>query len=143
MQFIKNLKPETEARIRKSLAAQGLMQTFGVEMTLIEEGRVIMECPFSERLSQQNGYFHAGVLTSVVDSACGYAAYTLMPEDSDVLSVEFKINFMRPAKTDKIIAEGKVIQAGKNLVVCDGWVRDAGGEKILAKMLATMMVIRT
>src|SRR5882724_3611886 len=112
-------------RIYDSFARQGLMKLFNAQLTLVEEGKVIIECNRTEQLTQQNGFFHAGVITSIVDSACGYAAYTMMKEDKDVLSVEFKVNFLKPANTERIIAIGKVLQSGKTLTVCEGSVYDA------------------
>ncbi|PKF72373.1 PaaI family thioesterase [Chryseobacterium sp. PMSZPI] len=128
-------------RIKKSFDRQGLMKTLGAELLNVEKGQVKISCQFSEKLTQQHGFFHAGVATSIVDSACGYAALTLMPENAEVLSVEFKINFMKPAKTDKLIAIGKVLQSGKTLTVCEGYVYDSSEEKLLSKMTATMISI--
>jgi uncharacterized protein (TIGR00369 family) len=132
------LNPEI---ILDSLSKQGLMQTIGVICTQVEDGQVTLECEYREGLSQQHGYFHAGVLTSIADSACGYAAYTKMPEGSNVLSVEFKVNFLKPAKANKIIATGKVIQAGRTLVICEGVVTDETRERVFARMLATMITV--
>ncbi len=117
------------------------MTNLGAKLIAIEPGKVTIECSWDEKLTQQHGFFHAGVLTSIVDSACGYAALTLMPPDKDVLSVEFKINFLKPAKTPKIIATGTVLQSGKNLTVCEGHVFDESGTKLLAKMTATIMAV--
>ncbi len=130
-----------DKKIRENFNKQGFMHTLGAELLLIEEGKVIIQCSFNNGLSQQNNFFHAGVLTSIVDSACGYAAYTMMPDHSDVLTVEFKINFLKPAKAGKILAIGKVIQAGKKLVVCEGIVTDEKEEVVFAKMTATLMTI--
>lgn len=128
-------------RIKSSFARQGLMNTLGATLDKVESGVVQISCAFNEALSQQNNYFHAGVLTSIVDSACGYAALTLAPEGKEVLSVEFKINFLRPANTSKIIAIGKVIHAGKTLTVCEGSVYDETGVKLIARMTATMITV--
>lgn len=129
-------------RIQQSFNKQGLMKTFDAQLVEVEKGQVSISCNFSERLSQQNGFFHAGVITTIADSACGYAALTTMPEHADVLSVEFKINLLKPALTDKIIAVGKVLQAGKKLTVCEGYVYDSTQEKLIAKMTATMICIQ-
>ncbi len=118
------------------------MQTLGASIRSVEPGRAVIECPFQLGLSQQNGYFHAGAITSLLDSACGYASLSVMEEDADVLSAEFKINLLKPADTQLIIAEGKVIQAGRTLVVCEGWAWDGAAKKLLAKMQATMVAIR-
>ena len=117
------------------------METLGAELLLIEKGKVIIQCPFHLKLSQQNDFFHAGVLTSIVDTACGYAAYTMMPIQTDALTVEFKINFIRPATANTIYAIGTVIHAGKTLVICDGTVTNEKQDIIFAKMTATMITI--
>lgn len=126
-------------KIKQSFDQQGLMKTLKAELVSVENGEVKISCTFSEALTQQHGFFHAGVATSIVDSACGYAAMTMMPEDKEVLTVEFKVNFMKPAKTDKLIAVGKVLQSGKTLTVCEGYVYDSSGEKLISKMTATMI----
>ena len=128
-------------RIKESFDKQGLMQTLKARLLEVEKGQVRISCDFSEGLTQQHGFFHAGVLTSIVDSACGYAALTLMPPDKEVLSVEFKINFLKPANTHKVIAKGTVLQSGKTLTVCEGYVYDETETKLLARMTATMMAI--
>ena len=125
--------------IRTSFEKQGLMKTLGANLFSVESGKVVIECVWNEGLSQQHGYFHAGVITSIVDSACGYAAMTLMPEGNEVLSVEFKINFLKPANMLKIIAVGTVLQSGKKLTICEGHVYDETMTKLVAKMTATMI----
>ena len=129
-------------RIIDSFNKQGLMKTLGAELVSIEEGKVSISCELSEKVSQQNGFFHAGALTSIVDSACGYAGLSVMPDNADVLSVEFKINLMKPANIEKVIAIGKVVQAGKTLVICEGIITDLKEEKVYAKMMATMICVR-
>lgn len=129
-------------KIKQSFDKQGLMKTFNAKLIAVEKGQVKITCDFSEGLTQQHGFFHAGVATSIVDSACGYAALTMMPDDMEVLSVEFKINFMKPAKTDKLVAIGKVLQAGKMLTICEGYVYDSSEEKLISKMMATMIGVK-
>jgi len=129
-------------RIKKSFDKQGLMQTLGAELLVVEEGLVKISVPFSHELTQQHGFFHAGVITSIVDTACGYAALTMMANDADVLSVEFKVNFLKPAKTSKLVAIGKVIQSGKTLSVCEGYVYDSLENILIAKMTATMITVK-
>lgn len=126
-------------KIQESFDRQGLMRTLNAKLTKVEKGMVEITCGFSETLTQQHGFFHAGIATSIVDSACGYAALTMMPENVEVLTVEFKMNFMKPAKTDKLIAVGKVLQSGKTLTVCEGFVYDSKEEKLICKMTATMI----
>jgi uncharacterized protein (TIGR00369 family) len=128
-------------RIRRSFERQGLMRTLGASLESIEPGTVTVACSFDERLTQQHGLLHGGVLASLVDVACGYAALTMMPEDREVLTVEFKIHFLKPAKTDRLIAVGQVVQSGRTLTVCEGSVFDATRERVLARMTATMMSV--
>jgi uncharacterized protein (TIGR00369 family) len=128
-------------KIKQSFDQQGMMRTLKAQLLEVANGLVKISCDFSEGLSQQHGYFHAGAITSIVDSACGYAALTMMPDDFEVLSIEFKINFLKPAQTNKIIAIGKVIQSGKTLTVCEGSVYDEREQKLLAKMTATMIAL--
>jgi len=138
------LNPHFEARVRDSFARQRLMETIGAFITSVSPGEVEIELPFSEALTQQNRYLHAGVITAIVDTACGYAALSLMPEDSDVLTVEYKVNFVSPAKGERMIARGRVKKPGRTLAVCSGdaFALIDGKEKLVATMLATMMSIR-
>jgi uncharacterized protein (TIGR00369 family) len=128
-------------RIRESFDQQGFLRTLGARLDSVEPGSVVISCPFDERLTQQHGFWHGGALASLVDVACGYAAQTMMPTDREVLTVEFKINFLKPAKTDGVIAVGQVVQSGRTLTVCDGTVFDATRTRVLAKMTATMMAV--
>lgn len=117
------------------------MKTLNASLDKVQNGLVQISSTFNEGLTQQHNFFHAGVVTSIVDSACGYAALTMVPADKEVLTVEFKVNFLKPAATAKLIAVGKVIQSGKTLTVCEGNVYDEREEKLLAKMTATIMTI--
>lgn len=130
-----------ESRIRASFARQGAMQLMGARLGRIGPGLVAIVLPYREDLTQQNGYIHAGIITAVADSACGYAAYTLMPAGSEVLSVEFKVNLLRPAEGEEFVAEAKVVKAGRTLTVtsCDVYAKAAGEAKVVATMLATMI----
>jgi len=136
--------PNFEARVRASFARQAFMTTLGARLAVVEPGRVVIELPFRPDLTQQHGFLHAGVLASVVDSACGYAALTLMPPGAAVLSVEFKINLMKPAAGASFRAVGKVLRRGRTLTVCSGEAEavDAGGSSVIAVMQATMMTVR-
>ena len=138
------LNPHFEARVRDSFARQQFMETIGASINSVSPGEVEIELPFSEGFTQQNHYLHAGVITALVDTACGYAALSLMPEDSDVLTVEYKVNFVSPAKGERMIARGRVTKPGRTLAVCSGDVFALvdGKEKLVATMLATMMSIR-
>ena len=126
-------------RIRQSFAQQGLMHTIGASLESVEPGIVTITCAFDAKLTQQHGAWHGGVIASVVDVACGYAALSLMPADKEVLTVEFKVQFLKPANTDRIVAVGKVIQAGKTLTVCEGSVFDGTRTRLLATMTTTMI----
>ncbi|HEV7698703.1 MAG TPA: PaaI family thioesterase [Pyrinomonadaceae bacterium] len=132
--------PEFEARIRANFAEQRVMRLIGARLASVAAGEVVIELPFRDDLTQQNGYVHAGIVTTILDSACGYAAFTLMPADSGVLSVEFKVNLLAPAKGDLIRAVGSVKRAGKTLTVCtaDAIAIDGDNETVCATMLATM-----
>jgi uncharacterized protein (TIGR00369 family) len=132
---------ELYKKIELSFAKQGLMKTLNASLDKVQKGLVQISCVFNEGLSQQHNLFHAGVLTSIVDSACGYAALTLAPEDKEVLTVEFKVNFLKPAKTSKLIAIGKVIQSGKTLTVCEGNVFDDAEVNLIARMTATIITV--
>lgn len=117
------------------------MRTLGAVLESVESGTVTIACSFHDALTQQHGMFHGGVVASLVDVACGYAALSVMPADREVLTVEFKIHFLKPARTDRVFAVGKVVQAGRTLTVCEGSVFDATRTHVLAKMTATMMAV--
>lgn len=143
---LKPSDPNYESRIRTSFTKQTAMKTFQAEMRRISPGEVEIEMPYSNALSQQNGFIHGGVITAIVDSACGYAAYTLMPADVDVLSVEFKINFVSPAAGRLFRAYGYVLKPGKTITATRGEVwsvkEDGSKDKLVAAMQATMIVVR-
>ena len=128
-------------RIETNFKKQGLMKTLNASLDTVEKGRVQISSEFDGSQSQQHGYFHAGAITSIVDSACGYAGLTMATADKDVLAVEFKMNFLRPANTKKIIAIGEVIKSGRTLTVCEGNVYNSSGEKLIARMTATMILV--
>lgn len=133
-------------RIAASFNAQGLMATLGATLALVADGEVHIALPFSERLTQQHGYVHAGAITSIVDSACGYAALTKAPPECEVVTAEFKINLLRPALGDHFLAIGRVQNAGKLLTVCTGEVRAFSGagaaHKVIALLQATIVNVR-
>lgn len=132
-----------QERITSSFAAQGLMTTLGASLSWVQEGEVHIALPFSKHISQQHGYVHAGAITSIVDSACGYAALTKAPEGFEVVTAEFKINLLRPAIGERFLAIGTVQNAGRLLTVCTGEVRAYSGSgdsyKIVALMQATIV----
>lgn len=137
--------PNFEARVRESFARQTLMGTLGARLSQVSPGAVEIELPFRADLSQQHGYLHAGVVTAIVDTACGYSALTLMEAGADVLTIEYKINFVSPAVGDRLIARGRVTRPGRTVTVCAGDVFAAseGKEKLVASMLATMIALRS
>jgi len=112
------LNPDFEGDARQSFARQGIMGLIGAQMKAIQPGRCIIELPYDERLTQQDGFFHAGVTSTIADSAGGYAAFSLMPPGSRVLTVEFKINLLAPAKGELLRAQARVIKSGRTLTVC-------------------------
>jgi uncharacterized protein (TIGR00369 family) len=117
------------------------MATLGVTIARIAPGEVDLALPFDPRFCQQNGYLHAGAIASLADSANGYAAYTLAPPGTDVLAVEFKINFLAPARGEGFVARGRVLRAGRTLTVCQADVFSTGPERtLIATMLSTIVV---
>ena len=133
--------PDFEARIRASFATQKFMTALGARLDRIAPGEVTLALPFRADLTQQNGYLHAGVVTSVVDSACGYAALSVMEAGADVLSVEFKVNLLAPAHGTEFLAVGRVVRSGRTLVVVSGELRarSGAGEIVVALMQGTMI----
>lgn len=112
------LAPEAEQRVRESFARQGLMAHLGAQMSEVSRGRVVITLPYREALTQQHGFFHAGGTSAIADSAGGYAAFTLFPEGSSVLTVEYKINLIAPAEGGRLEAVGQVVKHGRTLTVC-------------------------
>jgi uncharacterized protein (TIGR00369 family) len=135
------LESAAAERVRASFARQGAMETLGAELAELAAGRVTITLPIEPRLSQQDGFLHAGVVVAALDSACGYAALTLMPDDAEVLTVELKANLLAPAGGDRLVAEGEVVRAGRTLTVCRGDAfAEQGAERVhVATMLATMV----
>ena len=133
--------PNFASRVRESFDKQRVMQLIGAELKLIKPGMCEIEIPLREDLTQQDGFMHAGIVTTILDSACGYAAYSLMPEGSSVLSVEFKVNLLAPAKGELICVRAEVKRPGRTLTVCtaDGFAINGGESRVCATMLATMI----
>lgn len=143
MSDFKPIDPNYAARVRSSFEKQNVMKTIGAVLTGVAPGEVVIELSYDASLTQQHGYLHAGIATTVVDSACGYAAYTLMAPDSEVLTIEYKVNFMAPARGERFKGIGKVLRSGKTITVCSGDVVavEDGKEKVVATMLATMISV--
>jgi uncharacterized protein (TIGR00369 family) len=143
MPQFKSPDPSFESRVRESFGRQMVMQTIGARLERINPGEVRIALPFSPALTQQHGYLHAGVLGIIVDSACGYAAYTLMPADSEVLTVEYKVNFLSPAKGEVFVAIGRVLKPGRTLSVCAGevWAHIRDQDKLVATLQSTLICV--
>ena len=137
--------PSFAEEIKQSFAKQTIMSLIGAELTRIEPGVIEITLPYRADLAQHHGYLHAGVVTTIADSACGYAAYSLMPPKSEVLSVEFKVNLLRPAKGEVFLAVSEVLKSGKTLSVvrADVFGLDQSGQRnLIATMLGTMMCLQ-
>lgn len=133
-----------ETRVRDSFQRQKIMTTIGAALTRVNPGEVEIEMPFSPELTQQHGFLHAGIISTTLDSACGYAAYSVMPEDSAVLTIEFKVNLLSPGKGERFLFRGSVTKPGRTIMVADGqaFAFDAeGNARMIATMTGTMMVI--
>jgi len=130
--------------VRESFDAQPLMATIGARLARVAAGEIEIRVPFRSDLTQQHGFLHAGVVAAALDSACGYAAFTLMPEGAGVLSVEFKTNLLAPARGEELIARARVVRAGRTITVSQGdaTMLAGGQETAVATMLATMMTVR-
>src|SRR5215475_12439376 len=139
------LSEKAEARCRASFARQQAMATIGASVLSVAAGDVELEMPFSDKLTQQHGFIHAGVITMLCDTACGFAALSLMPDDAAVLTTEIKVNLLSHAKGARLIAHGRVVRPGKKLMVCLGEVfaEEAGKRKQVALRTASMMVVET
>ena len=135
--------PEYQARVRASFDRQEAMKTLGVTIVRLEPGEVELAMPYSRSFTQQHGFLHAGIVATALDSACGYAAFSLMPADASVLSVEFKLNLLAPAKGERFLFTSRVVKPGRTITVCEGRAVAVGadGEKLVATMTATMMAI--
>jgi uncharacterized protein (TIGR00369 family) len=136
---------EIDARVRASFAKQTIMTTIGARVASVKRGEVEIVLPFSDRVLQQHGFIHAGAVATIADSACGYSALSVMPRDAAVLTTEFKIHLLSPAKGDRLRALGRVVRAGKKLVITIGEVFAEGGgaSKQVALITASMMVTET
>jgi len=135
--------PAFEQRVRDSFARQNAMKTIGATIRSVQPGMVSIGMPYSGELTQQHDFIHGGIIATLLDSACGYAAFSLMPEDAAVLTIEFKINLLSPAKGDWFEAIGRVKKPGRNITVSDGELYAYQGEdrKLVASMIGTMMSV--
>ena len=135
--------PAFEERVRASFAKQGAMHTIGATLAEVAPGRAVIELPWQQALTQQHGFLHAGMVATALDSACGYAAATLMPADAGVLTIEYKINLLAPAQGERFRMEGLVLKPGRTITVAEGRAvaHHDGREKLVATMTATLMTI--
>lgn len=135
--------PDFESRVRDSFNRQQMMHTIGAEMKDVAPGHVTIRMPCIEKIGQQHGFVHGGAVATIADSACGYAALSLMPPGVGVLTAEFKINFLAPSTGDELLAIGRVEKPGRNLMVCSGEVVAVknGARRKVALIVATMMVV--
>jgi uncharacterized protein (TIGR00369 family) len=132
-----------ETRVRDSFARQQAMRTLAIEIALLEPGEITLTMPYVAAYTQQHGFVHAGILATALDSACGYAAFSLMPEDAAVLTVEFKLNLLAPARGDRFVFKGKVVKPGRTITVCEAhaFALSGGEEKLIATMSGTLMAL--
>jgi uncharacterized protein (TIGR00369 family) len=135
---------DVEARVRSSFDRQPFMATLGASLARVEAGAVDIRLPMRADLTQQHGFLHASAVAAIADSACGYAAFSLMPPDTGVLSIEYKINLMAPARGDEFLARGRVVRAGRTITVCEAEVVaiTAGAELPVALLISTVMTVR-
>lgn len=131
-------------RVEESFARQKVMHTLGATLANVEYGVVEIEMPFSADLTQQHGFLHAGIVSTVLDSACGFAALSVMPEDAAVLTIEFKINLLSPGRGERFLFRGEVTKPGNTIVVSDGraFAISDGPARMIASMTGTLMTIR-
>ena len=130
-------------KVRNSFAQQKFMETLGATLAKVAPGSVEIRLPYQPRLTQQHQFLHAGVVAAVLDTACGYAAFTLMPPQAEVLTIEYKIDLLAPARGGELLARAQVLKPGKTIVVCTGeaMMRQGDGQKVVAHMTGTMMAI--
>jgi uncharacterized protein (TIGR00369 family) len=133
-----------QQRVRNSFAQQRVMQTLGIEIARLEPGDVELAMPYDVAYTQQHGFLHAGIVTTALDSACGYAAFSLMPAEAEVLTVEFKTNLLAPAKGERFLFRGSVVKPGRTLTVCEAQALALHGgtePRLVATMIGTLMAL--
>ena len=135
--------PDFDARVRESFARQAAMRTLGATLAVVKPGQVEITLPWAEPLTQQYGFLHAGMVATALDSACGYAGFSLMAADAAVLTIEFKINLLAPAQGQSFRMVGTVVKPGRTVTVCEGhaYAIDDGQEKLVATMGCTLMAV--
>jgi len=135
--------PQFRSRVEASFNEQQVMKTLGVKIVSLQPGEIELMMPYAEAYTQQHGFIHAGMIATSLDSACGYAAFSLMPDDAEVLTVEFKTNLLAPARGEHFIFRGKVVKPGRTITVCEAqaFALDGGEEKLVATMTGTLMAL--
>lgn len=143
MTSFKPKDPEFEARVRASFGRQQAMTTLGIEIVGLRAGEIELRMPHIPAYTQQHGFTHAGIIATALDSACGYAAFSLMPDDAAVLTVEFKTNLISPAKGEYFLIRAHVVKPGRTITVCEGqaFAVSGGEEKLVATMTGTLMAL--
>ena len=136
------LNPAYERRVRESFARQGAMRLFGARLTEVRPGFCAIELPYRADLAQQHGYVHAGIVGAIVDSAGGYAGFTLFPEDASVLTVEYKLTLLAPAEGERLVAQAEVVKPGRTLAITRGEVfAEAGGKRTLCAIMQQTLIV--
>lgn len=137
-------EPDFRDRIIDSFNRQGAMATLGAELSRVSHGSVEIELPYDEKLTQQHGILHAGVISAALDSACNLAAYTLIDTDASILTIEFKVNLLSPGRGERFLFRADITKPGTNIIVADGrgYAVGDGAAKLIASMTSTMMVVR-
>ena len=136
------LDPDYETRVRESFARQGAMRLLGARLVEVRPGYCAIELPFREDLTQQHGYVHAGIVSAIVDSAGGYAGFTLFPSDASVLTVEYKLNLLAPAAGERLVAQAEVVKPGRTLAITRGEVyAEAGGKRTLCAIMQQTLIV--
>jgi len=132
-----------QQRVKDSFARQQAMATLGIQLQSVKAGQVVLAMPYQEQLTQQHGFLHAGIISTALDSACGYAAFSLMPADAAVLSIEFKVNLLSPARGQHFRFEAEVLKPGRTITVAEGkaYALQDGQEKLIASMTASLMAV--
>jgi uncharacterized protein (TIGR00369 family) len=132
-----------DARVRTSFARQTAMATLGIEIADLKPGEIELRMPYAIAYTQQHGFVHAGIITTALDTACGYAAFSLMPDDAAVLTVEFKTNLVAPARGDYFLFRASVLKLGRTITVCDAqaFAAEEGKERLVATMTGTLMAL--
>jgi uncharacterized protein (TIGR00369 family) len=143
MQSFEPKDPNFRDRVAASFQRQAVMHTLGIEIARLEPGEIELTMPYAQRFTQQHGFLHAGIITTALDSACGYAAFSLMPADAAILTVEFKTNLLAPAKGERFVFRAHVVKPGRSLTVCEAraFALDGTEERLIASMTGTLMAV--